>query len=99
MAREAVPALWEEHLRGTFPRGSAGEEVDGVDLVLLDSLAAGCVSSYLAAGGRLDPEHRAVLETCATDLSRVVPKLRGQARAYFERLRVLSDAVLRATRA
>ena len=86
--------LWEEHQRAVFPPGLTGRAIEGVDLVLLDSAAAGCISSYFASGGRLDATRVEVLTQCVADLMRVIPQVNGEARTYFERLRTLADSVL-----
>ncbi|WP_392972479.1 hypothetical protein [Streptomyces sp. LN245] len=46
--------LWQEHLDAAFPAGLRGAEPAGIDVVLLDATAAGCVSTWLSDGGALD---------------------------------------------
>ncbi|WP_052442760.1 hypothetical protein [Streptacidiphilus neutrinimicus] len=61
-----VGRLWAPHA-GPFPSVPAAEKAD---LVELDATVAGCVSSYLGAGGALDAGRAALLW-------RVLPRLRG----------------------
>jgi hypothetical protein len=93
--KNAVLALWREHLEARFPDGWAGSEVDGVDLVMLDADAAGCIGAFVASrGARLDEPRIRVLRRCLGELQWVVDSLDGEARLYFERLRILSSEVL-----
>jgi hypothetical protein len=72
--------------RRPFPDALAGSEVAGVDLVLLDADAAGCIGTYVAGrGARLNEECRQVLGRCLAELERVTALLDGEARAYFLR--------------
>jgi hypothetical protein len=92
---QVVLARWREHLEAPFPDALAGSEVAGVDLVLLDADAAGCISTYVAGRGeRLDDECRQVLGRCFAELERVTASLDGEARTYFGRLHGLVGEVL-----
>jgi hypothetical protein len=48
--------LYNEHLKTSFP-DRRGEEILGIDLVLLDSDTAGLISKYIGSRG-----HRAITE-------------------------------------
>jgi hypothetical protein len=92
---QVVLARWREHLEAPFPDALAGSEVAGVDLVLLDADAAGCIGTYVAGrGARLDEECRQVLGRCLAELERVTASLDGEARTYFGRLHGLVGEVL-----
>jgi hypothetical protein len=93
-----IAELWQEHRTASFPADCRGKEVDGVDLVLLDSLTAGCISSFLASSGQLDSERRETLSECGRELDLVMSQLEGEAAQYFGRLRDLVKAVLEALR-
>jgi hypothetical protein len=68
----------------------AGEELLGVDLVLLDADAAGVASHYLKNLRPMTADHRVLLERAANDLDRVRSELPNDvAIAYFDRLRKL----------
>jgi hypothetical protein len=90
---ERVKELWEEHLAAQFPAGYRGEEIAGVDMVLLDAEIAGCISSYLRSRGKLDADRLRITRTCRLHLDQVIPQLNGEAQRYYERLRILSDLV------
>jgi hypothetical protein len=67
--------LWADHVAIPFPDGLGGEEVAGIDLVLLDAEVAGCIQTWLSNDMRLDEPHRTYLVRCADDLDRVLPLL------------------------
>jgi hypothetical protein len=78
-----------------FPERLAGEEIAGVDMVMLDADVAGCVTSWLGNKRSLDDQRSAVLAECLNDLDRVVPLLDVPSeREYFERLRLLAASAL-----
>ncbi len=93
----AIHQLWKEHTSGPFPRSLAGEAIDGSDLVLLDSSAAGCISTFLGGSGAqsLDTKRLEVLGECAQSLSRICPKIPAEHRVYFDTLREISERVVR----
>jgi len=88
-----IRSAFEAHKATFMPRSCEGKEIDGVDLILLDADAAGCVSDFLASGMQLEEDRWEILLACAGQLRTVVPHLQGEERAYFERLRGLVDAV------
>lgn len=92
-----IQELWKRHLATTFPPECRGMEVEGIELVLLDADIAGCITAYL--GQRVvhnwhDLKRKKTLRRCCADLARVDLKLEGRARAYFERLLLLTRKVL-----
>lgn len=76
---------WAAFHQRPFPGLTGAEVPDRVDLVSLDSFAAGCVDS-VAGGASLGPDHLAVLGRCREELEAVLPHLGGEARAYFAEL-------------
>ncbi len=92
-----IEQLWREHEAARFPRASRGREVAGCDLVLLDSTAAGCVSTFVTRGS-LDTWRLAILGLCYHGLGLVVAEVEGEERAYFGRLEELAGLVLEAVR-
>jgi hypothetical protein len=95
---ESVEELWRQHQAARFPPGCRCEAVGGIDLILIDADTAGCVSAFLAWGGRLDPWRLAVLGLCYHHLAVVLAGLEGEARGYFARLEELAGLVLCALR-
>jgi hypothetical protein len=88
--------LWRQHQAMSFPEGMAREEIEGEDLVSLDSFTAGCISTFVARSGTLDSERTECLVRCREGLARVLPKLTGDAEAYYRRLHVISELALQA---
>ena len=62
-----ITAMWQAHYDRSFPPRLRGAEIGNIDLVLLDSDTAGCVSSWLSNGGHLDPERTQILEACTQE--------------------------------
>ena len=93
-----VDRLFEEHQHAVLPRRFREETpAAGVDLVLLDAHLAGCVSTWLHGGGRLDAAHRPVVRDCLRDLDQLLPRLTyGHERRYVERLRELARLLVQA---
>jgi hypothetical protein len=94
----AVPLenLWVEHMQATLPAECRGSEFGGIDLVMLDSVVAGCVSTFLARNGSLDPGRVAILGICYRDLCHVLPCLGSDAAAYCRRLEAMAKFILEA---
>jgi len=59
---------WEGFTQVPFPPAARGQEVDGVDLVLIHSKVADCIITYLDRG-LLDGERFGVLEDCLLELN------------------------------
>ncbi len=96
--RPRIESLWQEHLAARSPPAHKGTEVGGIDLVLLDSVTAGCIQTFLSQDGRLDSRRSAALGLCCLDVVTVSAGLRGEPRNYFERLGRLARLVLTAVR-
>jgi hypothetical protein len=95
MSLDEGQRLWDEHLLAPFPTRLRGEEIDGIDMVMLDADIAGCVSTWLGNKGRLDETRRGWLEGSLDDLARVLRLLADEdERAYYERLRRLAQLAL-----
>jgi hypothetical protein len=89
-----INRLWEEHLAAPFPKGLTGVDVNGIDLVLLDSSIAGCVDTYVDSDA-LNLFQTAMLGLSYRDASFVVPILNKEAAAYFFRLERLAELILK----
>jgi hypothetical protein len=90
--RDDIVRMWDDHRKLRFPTRARDVEVGGVDLVLLDSLASGCISSYTT--GDLDPTKVELLKELASQLRRVEPELDSSTTDYFAQLSALVTAVL-----
>jgi hypothetical protein len=93
---DEIRELWRVHQAAAFPEGIAGNEVEGEDLISLDSFTAGCISAFLGCSGSLDPLRRECLVRCRDGSGRVLPQLDGDAKAYYSRLHRMAQLALRA---
>ena len=92
--------LWRLHQNAQFPPSGLPLSVDGVRLVKIDAAAGAILTASLrtdAAVRPLDPAKRADLERHRGLIVKALQELPldAEAKAYFERLSVLSDRVLR----
>jgi len=71
--RAEVVRLYEQHRKMPYPNGQRGLEIAGVELILVDADAAGCVSSWLQDGDDLNEQARWMAPLCLDDLRKVVP--------------------------
>ena len=95
MDRMDIETLWKEHCAAKFPDSCKGEELEGIDLVLLDADIAGCVSAFIGDNGSLDAPRRQLLRELGAHAERVSTTLDPIAgREYFERLYRLSQMIL-----
>jgi hypothetical protein len=90
-----ITAMWQAHYDRSFPLRLRGAEIGNIDLVLLDSDTAGCVSSWLSNGGHLDPERTQILEACMQDLDTALEVFTDSEEHYYlQQLRILAAAVI-----
>ena len=91
-----IKRLWIEFAARPFPPELSGaEEIDGIDLVSLDTFAAGCIATFLERKECLDAQRTLVLEQCLRELAIIERKVTGDTKDYFVELRILSEKVLR----
>jgi hypothetical protein len=89
--------MWEEHLRAPFPARLRGEDLAGVDMVMVDADIAGCVDTWLRSRFRLDQHRLSLLRDLRRDLDRVLPLLHEeQERLYYQRLHDMARLVAEA---
>ncbi len=96
-----IKQLLNEHKAAQFPAGYRGEEIRGIDLVLLDADTVGCIDTYIGRNfrnGNLDNANTAILGLCYRDIAMVVRDLSGEAMEYFQRLETLARLTLEAIR-
>lgn len=87
---DELVAQWNRFKELPFPEGLAGEEIEGEDLVSLDTFSAGCISTFLGNKGKLDYERRNILKSCITGLQNVIPNLPNEEQGYFKELLSMS---------
>ena len=95
MANSELNTLWAAHRRMPFPSAARGAEVRGVDLVLLDSLAAGCISWLVDPAQEGDPSKLTLFTELAQQIRDVSRQLDGESKKYFTHLSEVAEAVLR----
>lgn len=83
--------IWLEQ---PFPDGYRGHETEGVDLVLLDTFAAGCITSFVSSRGRIAFDHITVLKECLRQLDSILPWVGVEARMYFHELREITNLIV-----
>ena len=93
-----VERLWREYCAIPFPEGLAGQEVSGVEVAMVDTVASGCIDTFIARQGSLDTWRTAILGLCYRNLGVATVGLQGEARAYVARLEILARLVLESVR-
>jgi len=92
--KSSLENLWIAHMNREFP-DCRGEEIQGIDLVLLDSTAAGCISSLISASkSNYDKEKIDILKKCIWELETILRKLHGYSKEYFESLKEVSVLII-----
>ena len=92
--------IWRVHQNAQFPPSCLARSVDGVRLVKIDAVAGAILTASLRTDGvarPLDDAKRRDLERQLVLIRKALedPALDGEGRAYFDRLAVLSDVVLK----
>jgi hypothetical protein len=97
--RAAVSALWTDHLGAAFPARLRGEEIAGVDVVMLDADIAGYVTSWEGRGRVSDGQRQHRLRQLLRDMDLVLDGLVDSPEVeYFARLRALAKLMYAAGR-
>lgn len=89
-----INKLWEDFKSKPFPKGIAGEEIDGIEPAEIDTYAAGCISTYIE-GGIIDKERIEILKNCLSSIQTILPKLNDEGKSYFSMLNKLGGVVLK----
>ncbi len=80
---------------GPFPRSLGGEEINGIDLVLLDDAIMGVASWYERNSRRVLLEHRELLSSSLRDLDAIWDALpTDEARRYFARAKAVGEYLI-----
>src|SRR5262249_27413622 len=95
MSRQSLDAMWKAHRSEPFPQDARGRTVQGIDLVLLDSLTAVCIDS-LAKGEQVDASKIELLRDLVEQIGVVLPHLSDGEQSYFAHLEVIASAALNA---
>ena len=84
---------WNTFKSLTFPTSISGKEIYEINLNLLDTTTAGCIS-YFVGCQNLEPERVIILESCKSDLEKVIKHLNSDEKSYFQHLFELSNDIL-----
>jgi hypothetical protein len=90
---DEIVELYNEHLTTPFP-DRRGDEILGIDLVLIDSDTAGLISTYIGSRGQLSGDNIRILNHCYSDLKTIVKELSGADRQYFARLQNIAGLII-----
>jgi hypothetical protein len=85
---------YREFCNFPFPEELTGEEILGIDLVMLDADTAGLIDKYVSNRGSLTKLEFALLERLNMELKSVTKELIGIGRTYFSTLWNLSDQIM-----
>lgn len=92
--------LWRVHQNAQFPPSCLARTVDGVRLVKIDAAAGAILTASLRTDGIPRPIEESKRQDLARHRERILkalqdPDLDPEGRAYFERLALLADHVLK----
>ena len=79
----------------TFSSRLSWQGVNDVDFVMLDADVAGCVVTFLS-GRNLNLYQTAILGLCYRNLTKLIPTFDEEGKAYYHRLELLAELVLKA---
>lgn len=78
-----IAILYNEFIKIPFPDNLGGQEIIGIDLILLDNDTAGLIDKFISYKGQLNNKDFDILKQCYNDLKIVVRELKGLDRQYF----------------
>ena len=87
-----VSRKWKEFENIPFPSEIAGNEINDICVVSIDSSAAGIISSF---DGTLSKDREKILVSCLKELNQILPELNGNAEIYFQKLKEICIDVLK----
>ena len=90
----AVAGLYEKHRQTAFPRRLVVDDVNGVEMVSLDSTVSGCVHTWLKDRGHIHDRGWDTLAECEQVLNRAIPALDGDEASYYRRLLDMTVLIL-----
>lgn len=94
MKTEEIRKEFNRFWNAPFPPSARGEEIEGVELVLIDADTMGLISRFLGNNGRLEIYERKMLQSCVGDLNTILPHMEGTPKTYFNTLLQLANEVL-----
>ncbi|MEZ5084042.1 MAG: hypothetical protein R2750_11430 [Bacteroidales bacterium] len=91
---KTIEEKYKEFCYLEFPSELKGEEILGIDLVLLDSDTAGLIDKFISYKGKLRKSDFELLERLNLELRSATKELKGIERTYFSTLWNLSNQVV-----
>ncbi|MEQ8241150.1 MAG: hypothetical protein RIA69_18190 [Cyclobacteriaceae bacterium] len=91
-----IKEKYQEFRNEPFPEGITGEEIHGIDLVMLDADTAGLIEKFIGYNYKLTGTDFDLLKRLSVELKTVTKELDGQSRTYFSTLWNIADRVVRA---
>lgn len=85
---------FQDHIAAPIPNNLIGEEVDGIDLILLDNDSAAIIDKYISHKGFLNEADLIIAQSCQKELEVVAKSLNGLEREYFKGLEAMISEVL-----
>ncbi|MFN8258245.1 MAG: hypothetical protein U0W24_21330 [Bacteroidales bacterium] len=89
-----IEEKYQEFYNMPFPQELNGEEIFGIDLVLLDANTAGLIEKYIGYNYKLTKTDFDLLKRLSTELKAVTKELEGKPRTYFSTLWNIADRVI-----
>ncbi|BDD01379.1 hypothetical protein [Persicobacter psychrovividus] len=90
-----IKEKYQEFRNEPFPEGIAGEEIHGIDLVMLDADTAGLLEKFIGYNYKLTRTDFDLLKRLTVELKTVTKELNGQSRRYLATLWNLADRIVR----
>ncbi len=90
-----IKEKYQEFRNEPFPEGIAGEEIHGIDLVMLDADTAGLLEKFIGYNYKLTRTDFDLLKRLTVELKTVTKELNGQSRRYFATLWNLAERIVR----
>lgn len=89
-----IEEKYQEFYNQEFPKELRGEEIFGIDLIMLDADTAGILQKFIGNRGKLTKQDFELLERLNHELKTVTKELKGINRTYFSTLWNLSNQVV-----
>lgn len=89
-----IEEKYQEFYNMPFPQELNGEEIFGIDLVMLDANTAGLIEKCIGYNYKLTKTDFDLLKRLSTELKAVTKELAGKPRTYFSTLSNIADRVI-----
>lgn len=89
---DIIKKLWRDYIKTPYPHEG---HVDDLELEILDTTTAGCISTFISNNGMLDHNKIEILQKCISELDSKIGDIPEPARNHFIQLHSLGEVVLR----